>query len=356
MKMGLIIIYFRKIGSLNKILHKNPTIYFYIQKIFFIFIKEFILNLSSLRGCLTIKEAFRRANNNFIDALKKIIIIEKDKNTPYNISESEINLLGIAGKQENDDEIYDFGLFEDENLNNNNKNINNNIEEYNENDMYDDYDNDYMKQNNIYFRKNPFMNVFEENNDIILGKKYKKFYKFPGIGYLKDEILKQIIEKGFFCMKDILKNVINKIQNNKYTNLYGEIFRGKKKLCEEAFKYFYMNGIFPKGIFIVDIKNIHAIKSLPELKTHNINKKENSKEILIVIENIEDQELNNGLFEWIEKVDIHALFISKKNLKKNKWLNQDKYYYDIDTKTNEYKQNNKNFNEEYESYKKIKFS
>ena len=345
------IIYFRKIDSLNKKLKSDPSIYFYLQKIFFIFIKEFILNLSSLRGCLTIKEAFRRANNNFNEALKKIIVFEEDKQkTPLN-NKNQINILEIAGKPENDDDIFDFGLFDEDNINSNN-----NIEQYNDKEMYDDYDNDYVKQNNIYFRKNPFMNIFEENNDIILGKKYKKFYKFPGIGYLKDEILKQLIEKGFFSMKDILRDVINKIKNNKYTNLFGTEFRGKKKLCEEAFKYFYMNGIFKKGIFIVDLKNINSIKSLPELNSHTIKDIKNQKEILIVIENTEKDKLYNSLFDWIEKLDIHAVFISDAQLSKNKWLNNDNYFYNIDQETKDYRNMNIDFNEEYEIYKKIKFS
>ena len=163
--------------------------------------------------------------------------------------------------------------------------------------MRDYNENEYMKQNYIYFRNNPFKNASEQKNDIILGKKYKKYYKFPGKGYLRDENFKKLIEKGLFSMKDILKDIIKAIKKNKYTNLFGNIFIGKSKLCEEAYKYFYMNGIFKKGIFIADFKNINAIKFLPELKNKNGKK---PKDILIVIENANkiDNNKDNALFEW----------------------------------------------------------
>ena len=283
---------------------------------------------------------------------KKILIESNEKETP---GENEKDVLQLYGKNENEDDICDFGLFENDNINSNINSLNK-MEQYNEKEMYDDYDNDYMKQNNIYFRKNPFMNVFEENHDKILGKKNKKFYIFPGKGYLKDENFKIIMEKGFFSMKDILKDVIDKIKKNKYTNVFGTVFKGKIKLCEETYKYFYMNGFFTKGIYIVDIKNINSIKSLPEFKNHKKDKK-NKVDILIVIENIEEDnknKLNNTLFEWLEKLDIHILFISSKKLENIKYLKNENCY-DIDTETENYKKNNSDFEEEYKGYKEIKF-
>ena len=344
------IIYIKTLEPLIEKLKEYPFLYFYFQKTFFIFIKEFILKISNSSGRrLSIKESFRKVNNNFNEAIKKIISYEIDRQETPLINEDELNIIQIASKSVDDDYICDFGLFYDEN---NNSNINSIIHS-NENDIYDGYDNEYMKQNYIYFRKNPFRNVSEQNNDIIFGKKYKKYYKFPEKGYLRENNFKKLIEKGFFSMKDILKDIINHIKNNKYTNLFGNIFRGKRKLCEEAYKYFYMNGLFKKGIFIVDIKNINTIKYLPELKCHNIKSNKTSKDILIVIENV--NKLDNILFEWLEKLEIHTLFISNRQLEKNNWLKNDNNFYNIDKKAEEYKKNNPEFEEDYKIYEDIKF-
>ena len=59
--------------------------------------------------------------------------------------------MDIEGKEENDNDIFDFGLFNDENFNepkNFVKKISKNV--------FDEIDDDEIKKNNIYFRKNPF--------------------------------------------------------------------------------------------------------------------------------------------------------------------------------------------------------
>ena len=344
------IIYIKTIESLTDKLKEYPFLYFYFQKAFFNFVKEFIIKISNTSGRrLSIKESFRKVNNSFNEAINKIISFEIDTKKTPSKKEYEYSIIQMIDKPESDDDICDFNYFNEEN---NNSNINKIIHS-NEKDMNDDdYDNEeYKKQNYIYFRNNPFKNVLEQKDDKKSRKKNRKYYKFPGKGNLR----KENFEKGFFSMKDILKEVINTIKNNKYINLFGNIFKEKRKICEEAYKYFYMNGFFKKGIFIVDIKNINSITNLLELESHisKIKKPKDTKDMLIAIENVD--KLDNNLCERLEKLEIHTLFISKKQLDKNNWLNNDNCFYDIDKKTEEYKKNNPSFEKEYKRYEDIKF-
>lgn len=41
----------------------------------------------------------------------------------------------------------------------------------NKKNLYDEYDDEDMKRNNIYFRKNPFINDVKENEERIIDKK-----------------------------------------------------------------------------------------------------------------------------------------------------------------------------------------
>ena len=87
------IIYIQK-NELN--VKTYPFLYFYFQKVFFNFVKEFILNLSKARGCLTVKEAFRRADNNFNESIKKIV----EFNNSETCKESNINIICMEGAEE----------------------------------------------------------------------------------------------------------------------------------------------------------------------------------------------------------------------------------------------------------------
>ena len=391
------IIYIKEFDSLNKIFIQQPYLYFYFQKNFFNFIQEFILNLSKSRGFLTIKEAFRRANNNFNEVMKSKFFFEKDEKKTSDSSENIINILYLAGKEEYDDDICDFGLFNDDNFNSySNKEV-----KIKERDIYDEID-EVMKNNNIYFRKNPFKNDFQEKEEKVEEKKRLKYYKLPGKDYLRYSNFKRFIEKGFFGMKDILRDIINNIKNFAYLNIFGNEFRGKTKLYEEACKYLYMNGDFKKGIFII-LKNFRTIKSIPELQSRAHNKNKTTKDILIVIDNVD--KLESGLFDLLKELDVHTVFISEKNLEEISLGNKDKIakksdknlseknlnriiqnnniksnkdklaksnnilniietlkkekklaYYNIDIEVKKYKANNKEFEMQYEKYKEIKFS
>jgi hypothetical protein len=262
-------------------------LYFYFQKCFFIFIEEFILNLSKERKCLTIKEAFRKANNIFNNSIQNLKINNKNENIlQFLKSESEFNIICLKGDKNNDNDIYDFGYFNEDNSNTYlNKKNNITIEK----DLYDEYD-DVMKKNNIYFRNNPFKdNVqkeekLEENN-------YTRYFKFPGIDYLRPENFKKLVEKRLYSMKTVLFDLIEIIRTNRFVNIYGDKlkFRGKVKICEEVCKYFYMNNYFKKGIFVLNVRHLNKVKYIPEIKTNKRNKdKKDNPDMLIVIEHVEN--------------------------------------------------------------------
>ena len=360
---------------------KSSLYYLFLKKNFYNFIKEFLLYLSKARGCLTVKEAFRRANNNFEKVMKFVQI-----DTP----QSDL-ILCLKSKAECDDYIYDFGEFNDEN---NNKNI------------YDEYDDEVMKKNNIYYRKNPFVDE-QENEEDILYRKSHKFWKFPGKGYLRNEYFNKLVEKTIFSMKDLLRDIINIVKKHKYCNVHGKEFKGKTKICLEVCKHFFMNEeIFKKGIFVFELRFFNSVKDkIPELnnimnskkKINKKNQKENDKkndikddnkndikndiiddnkndkkndiiddnknDILLLIEGAD--KFKEGLFEWLKELDVHALIISSNKLDeiypisscKNNNQNKiiiDIEYYNIDEKAKPFNDNNE-FKEEYRMYKCFKY-
>ena len=357
------IIYLKKVDELNRILKENPIYYFYFQKCFINFIVNFMINLSKLRGYLTIKEAFRNSKNKFIENIQKLIKFNKGK--------LEEDILCLSGDEENDNDIFDFGNLDEGNLV---KNVNNNIIK----DIYDEYEDENMKKSNIYFRKNVFRDngLKIENKDD--EKKYVKYFKFPGIDSLRPDNFQRLINEGIFSMKSILRDLINIIRDNKYVNIYGNKFLGKIKICREVCKYFYVNNKFKKGIFIIKLKYLNKLKNISELnkRYNNKNKNDKSDDILIVFENVE--EIKNNLFEWLKELDVHTIILSrnkkdklksflendnKKNKDNDKKLDINKsnininkdniVFYDIDDKTEEYKKNNKEFEEEFKEYNSI---
>ena len=395
------IIYFKKIDFIVEKFKEYPYFYIYFKKNFYNFIKEFLLNLSKSKGCLTIKEAFRRANNTFNDAMKNIQLENSETLREENETESDSNILCMFSEDENDDDICDFGTFNKEDQN---KSLNTNKK-----DIFDENDEEDMKRNNLYFRKNPFVDE-EENKNIISDKKSQKFWRFPGLRYKNSNVL---IEKGFFSMKDLLRDIINIVKKYNYCNVYGNEFRGKIKICLEVCKHFFMNEeMFKKGIFVFKLKYFNAIKkNIPELNNIMNSKKKNNKKNQIIQNNIKDDNKNDillliegadklkeGLFEWLKELDVHALIISEKSLDKiysddnesqkkissksnetlnliidesnkkqnekekdiiksiNKLIKEKKMFcYNIDEEAKKFREKNKNFESEYKMYKFFKY-
>ncbi len=375
---------------------ENHFFYFYFQKCFFIFIEEFILNLSKLRGCLTIKEAFNRARNLFLENFTHLRINNKnEKLLSFQRTETEEKIIDMIGDVANDNDIYDFGYFNEDIFRpySKKKNIK---------DVYDEYDDD-MNKNNIYFRKNPFKDD-EQKEEKIDKNKNLKYFKFPADDFLHSYNFKRLVDKRFYSMKEILRDLIFSIKKHQYVNVFGdrEKFKGKVMMCEEVCKYFYMNNYFKKGIFVVNAKYLNKFKTLPEIKYNN-----NKEDMLIVIEHVE--KIKNDLFEFFDKIKAHLVIISNKkldndmNLDYNKKNNKNKTaeknenkindnnrniinerdeniindneidniknkksnkvlidisnyninYFDIIERIGDYKKNHKNFVDEYERYKLI---
>ena len=284
---------------------KNDNNYFYFQKCFFIFIEEFILNLSKLRGCLTIKEAFNRARNLFLENFTHLRINNKnEKLLSFQRTETEEKIIDMIGDVANDNDIYDFGYFNESNFKPYSKKKNINLMTK---DVYDEYDDD-MKKNNIYFRKNPFKDNEQKEEKTEINKK-AKFFKFPANDSLRPDNFKRLVDKRFYSMKEILSELISRIKNNKIVNVFGdkEQFKGKVKMCEEVCKYFYMNNYFKKGIYVVNVRYLNKFKSLPEIKNNS-----NKKDMLIVIEHVE--KMKNDLFEYFDKIEAHLVIISNQKL------------------------------------------
>ena len=290
------IIYIKK-DVLIDLFEKEPLFYFYFQNCFFNFVKDFIHNL--IRS-LTIREAFRRANYNFNENLKKIKIILTD-------GYEENNILCIEGK--NDDDTCDFGFINNENFNSymNQKNI---IKK-DKKDYNDEYDEEKMKKNNIYFRKNPFNNEFKKKNEEeTKSTKNQKFLPFPGNYYLKEEQL----ERRFYGLKKILEHFINFIKENQIVNLYSSKFLVKTKLCIEICKYFYMNNYFKKGIFIIDLKYFKKNRCISELENRSSNKniEKDKSDMLIILIHVE--KIKDNLWKWINNLKAHIIISTYKKI------------------------------------------
>ena len=304
------IIYFKKDDDLIELFNNEPLFYCYFQNCFFYFIKEFINNLSKSKGYLTIREAFIRAQTTFNLNLKKINLIIKDHKNFLCLGENvkiydHKNFLCLGGNPKYDDDICDFGFINDENFDSyiNQKNIikNNNKE------LYEEYVDEEIKKNNIYFRKNPFKNVNEEENTSSAKDMDKKF---PSNYFLKDEQL----EKRLYSMKPILENLITMVMNNKIVNLFGNKYFRTTKLCVEICKYFFMNNYFKKGIYILELKYFFKIQKMPELKNRINNKNNiNQNEVLIVLVNAE--KIKDHVWKWI--YDLNAKIIISTSRKLN---------------------------------------
>ena len=357
------IIYFKKVDELNQIFKENPIYYFYFQKCFLNFIVNFMINLSKIKGYLTITKAFRNSKNKFNENIQKLF---KFKN--WKIEEEDI--LYLSGDEENDNDIFDFGNLDEGNIV---KNINNNIIK----DIYDEYEDENMKKSNIYFRTNIFRDNELKNQNKNEEKKYIKYFKFPGIDSLRPDNFQRLIDERIYSMKNILRDLINIIRGNKYVNIYGSKCLEKTKICREVCKYFYMNNEFKNGIFIIKLKNLNKLKNISELnkRYNNKNKNDKSDDILIVFENVE--EIKNNLFEWVKELNVHTIILSRnkkdklqsflennnmknkdndKNLDKSNSININKdniIFYDIDDKAEENKKNNKEFDEEFKEYNLI---
>ena len=186
---------------------------------------------------------------------------------------------------------------EEEDLNNQQKIIN---------DIYDEYEFEYNKLKNIYYRKNPF----SESSDNQLAKtKFRKFMKLPGIDYLNPKNFVEFSKKGIYDLnKKVIKNLLEQLEDNNIINIYGKnlIF----DLADELGKYFYMSEKFKSGIYIVSPRNIEEeLDSLTENIKLNLNeedKNNNNNKILILFKSLnikeEESDIENAIKHLEQKI------------------------------------------------------
>ena len=326
------IIYIKNDNYLIDEFKKEPIKYFYFQKCFLNFVVDFMKNISNFKEILTIKESFDRANNKFKENIDKFM-----KNTKTDDCDTKNLILDLKNKENSEDDIFNFEFIKEEYSN---VNIKNN------DDFKDKYD-DEMKKNNVYYRKNPFrFRDDEQKYKDKYNKNYTKYIKMPGIDSLRPENFQNLIDKGIYSMKNILKDLINDIKNYKFYNIYGNKYNEKKEIYIEVLKYFYMNNYFKKKIVITNIKYIKKTKDISDIdrRIHIKNENNNSNDILILFEEVEslDEDTFKNLFVTLKKLNAHLVFISNNKLNDNLFeqnnINNIKNYgfYNIDEEIKKY--------------------
>ena len=228
--------------------YSKKTYNYYFKNYFIEFVHEFMSQLTTKCDYCPINDAFNTAKRNFVSKFKRILTLLQG----YDL----VKLQSAIEDDNFDNEVLDI----DEILNNDKKIIN---------DIYDEYEYEYNKIKNIYYRKNPF----SEGNEIHLKKrKYEKFMQLPGIGNLKPKNFLSFVEKDIYNALEnfpyLKEGIIDKIKNNNKFNIYDNenVFDLGDELC----KYFYMQEDFRDGIYIVSPSFLESfIKEKRESKKTN---------------------------------------------------------------------------------------
>ena len=300
--------------------YNNKNYYYYFELYFNQFIHDFISLITSKYEYCTIKKAFNKSKRNFVTKFKRLFEseyqFEKDQlnqNKKYEeLIKSIDDLIQIKSGDNNEDVFEIDNQDEEENLNNQQKVIK---------DIYDEYEFEYNKINNIYYRKNPFT---EESESPIKKEKYKKYMKLPGIDYLSPKNFKYFIEKEIYDVNERVAIIEEKIKSEKkLINIHGKdknfnVFDLGDELC----KYFYMKGKFQNGIYIVSPRNIEEEKNslIEHIKLKCSNDKNKFTDILILIKllSISYQNIENEIINFTSslknEIGAHILVCSEKRL------------------------------------------
>ena len=272
--------------------YNNKSYYYYFELYFNKFVHDFVSFITSKYEYSTIKEAFIKAKRNFVTNFERIFEsedqIEKGDLTNEKQSQKDEykklitsieNLINY--KSVINDDVFEIENFdEEENLNNHQKVIN---------DIYDEYEFEYNKIKNIYYRKNPFT---EETESQLKKGKYKKYMKLPGIDNLSPKNFKYFVEKEIYDVNKIVSILEKKILENNLVNIYGKdnVFDLGDELC----KYFYMSGNFANGIYIISPRNIEEEKDwlIEAIKLKGNSDELNNIFILLKLLNIKDKDIN----------------------------------------------------------------
>ena len=208
--------------------YSNKTYNYYFKNYFIEFVHEFMSQLTTKCDYCPINDAFNTVKRNFVSKVKRI----------FNETLEDYELIKLQSPIEDDNfdnEVLDI----DDILNNDKKIIN---------DIYDQYEYEYNKIKNIYYRKNPFS---EETH--VKKRKYETFMQLPGIEKLKPKNFLFFVEKDIYNAIDDYPKLVEVIENIKNNTNINNIYDDENvfDLGDELCKYFYMQGNFPDGIYIV---------------------------------------------------------------------------------------------------------
>ena len=173
------------------------------------------------------------------------------------------------------------------------------------NDIFDEYEFEYNKVKNIYYRKNPFSEESEKNFKKIA---YKKYMKLPGIDHLNSKNFISFVENGIYGMEaKEIESLIKLFNDNKIVNIHGK--KNSWLLGDELCKYFYMEESFPNGIYIISPRNIDQELNYL-IKNIKISVNENSDcQTLILFKLFEDNEKDEQFKNIISSLQIKGIHI-----------------------------------------------
>ena len=305
------VIYIKKIKALNKLFKFYTNYYFYFQRCFYIFISEFLSNLS--KKYMPIKEAFNMANNVFIKRFLRILDYienEEEKDKIGKLISNQILVLNNNSKRDNEIFFDDFEDLNNQSFSSSSSSLLNLVQADSKNSLESTFTN--SSNNNIFIPKT--FDINEEKKDISKDKekKYMEFLKFPK-GDLTDDIFEKLYNDQMYGMKEVFKNLIKKILKYRIVNIYGNSLCGKTRICLELCKYFYMNNYFKEGIFYLNINKLNKINNRDDLKSLNKNNSKNKKnEINDILLIFDDFNLIKGkLYSYINKLNSYVIIITK---------------------------------------------
>ena len=296
------VIFIKEVKELNILFKDYPYLYFYFERCFHSFITEFLSCL--IKKEYMIKKAFRIANSMFIEKCLKIVDFVEDK-LKYKIRNIFTKPILILGGDEKRDNEKFFKSLSFNSSSSNNLLINIESKSSLDNKL----------NNKSYFKKNSLI-LSEEEKKIskIKEKKIIKFLKFPR-GELNDKNFEKLYDNRIYGMKNVLKNLINKILKYRIINLYGDNSCGKTRICFELCKYFYMNNYFKKGIFYINLNQSNKIQNSQELKTlfnENNSKNKDITKINDVLLIFDDFKITKKrLCSYINKLNSYTVIVTK---------------------------------------------
>ena len=288
------IIYISKNSKLNLdkdvSAYDKKSYYYYLEKYFIEFIHDFVSFITSKYDYCSIQKAFNKVKIDFISKFRRLIELnEPSKNDNSENQKKEESLttedfwkiINIESSIEDDNFEMEYNDDEEETLNKEQKVIK---------DIYDEYEHEYNKMKNIYYRKNPFS---EESETKLKKIKYKNYMKLPGIGDLSAKNFLRFAEKGLYITnKGGINELKEAIIKNNIVNIYGNnnVFELGDELC----KYFYMMGKFQNGIYIFSQRGFEEgmiyLNNIIRLKDNENKDNNNRTLILLKLLDLKDKE------------------------------------------------------------------